>query len=105
MQPPRTRIECTDGVRRQHRSSHGASPSAAMMLTAKRVGYLVPVPHFEGTVHSTFARACNIACGATLLTVAVDELADGPTTIKLAPGAVPDLRGLFRTGQQLRCRY
>ena len=76
-------------------------PPRSWRSTAQRVGYLVPAVDFEGKVHSLFARACNISCGATLLTVVADELADGPTTIKLAPGTAPDLRRLFRTGERL----
>ena len=51
------------------------------------IGYLVPRGEFAGRIHSVFARACNVACGATLLTVCAAEACNGPATLRLAPGA------------------
>ncbi len=74
-----------------------------VLLTVDSVGYLVPNHDFDGTVHSVFARACNIACEGILLTLAVPGLADGPAALVLARATQPDLRTLFRAGERI-CR-
>jgi hypothetical protein len=71
-------------------------------LTVGSIGYLVPRARFAGRVHSVFARACNVACGDGLLTIAASALGDGPSTLRLRPGACNDLRRCFEIGDDVR---
>ena len=83
---------------------HGHAVTARMPLTVESVGYLVPAIDPTGWVHSTFERACNIACNGTLLTLCTSSAADGPTTLRLAHGPARDLRDLFDIGEVVRRR-
>jgi hypothetical protein len=75
-----------------------------MPLTVESIGYLVPAIDPTGWVHSTFERACNIACNGTLLTLCTSSAAESPTTLRLAHGAARDLRDLFDVGEVVRPR-
>ena len=80
------------------------APTARTALTIDSIGYLVPRTGFAGRIHSVFARACNVECGATLLTVSAPEAGNGPTTLRLAPGGAVDLRDRFEVDEPVRCR-
>lgn len=71
------------------------------MLTVASLGYAVPANAFAGTVHSVFARACNIAFDGGLLTLGVPPFSAGPATLVLDGGSVCDLRSLFRVGERI----
>ena len=73
------------------------------VLAVESIGYLVPRTGFVGRIHSVFARACNIACHDTLLTLCAAGAGQGPTTLTLAHRA-PDLRELFRVGERVQFR-
>ena len=63
-------------------------------VTVERIGYLVPTADFGATVHSIFARACNFACGGSLLTLVL-ALASTPhlaTNLRVATAALASLR-------------
>jgi len=77
-------------------------PQRALQVAA--IGHLVPRRDFAGRVHSTFAQACNIACGDALLTLVTPRAGHGPTSIELHD-APADLRGWFTTGDALVCRH
>jgi hypothetical protein len=67
-----------------------------MELRASRIGYLVPGPSFVGSVHSVYARACNVASGGLLVTLVAPDIADGPTALVLGGDRIVDLRTCFR---------
>jgi hypothetical protein len=73
------------------------------VLEVESIGYLVPGPWFDGTVHSVFARACNIACGDSLLTLVAPGVAAAPTAFVLARDA-SDLRSRYRVGDAVARR-
>jgi len=73
-------------------------------LVVDTIGHLVPREAFAGHVHSVFARACNVACDDTLLTLAGADAGNGPATLLLARGAPGDLRRLFAVGEPADCR-
>ena len=77
--------------------------SAVRVLAVESIGYLVPHTEFMARIHSVFARACNIACRDTLLTLCAAGAGQGPTTLTLAH-RVPDLRELFHVGERVQCR-
>ena len=70
--------------------------TGAVELRVRRIGYLVPGPSFVGTVHSVYARACNVASGGSLLTLVAPGIADGPTALVLGGDRVVDLRTCFQ---------
>jgi hypothetical protein len=74
-----------------------------VLLQVESIGYLVPGPSFDGTVHSVFARACNIACRDSLLTLVAPGVAAAPTALVLARGA-NDLRSRYRVGDAVARR-
>jgi len=82
------------------RAPRGSSATWAVAC----VGHLAPTTDFDGTVHSVFAHACNIAASCGLLTIVVRGLADGPTVWRLATDHPGDFRHLFRRGERLRRR-
>ncbi|HZW73635.1 MAG TPA: hypothetical protein VFF43_08800, partial [Caldimonas sp.] len=61
-----------------------ATRPARFAATVGSIGHLVPQSPWNGRVHSVFARACNVACGAHLLTIGTRAVGDGPTTLVLA---------------------
>jgi len=72
-----------------------------VVLDVATIGYLAAAAGFGGRVHSVFAHACNLMCGDTLLTIAAWRVGDGPTMLRLADGAVPDLRAAFDVGDRV----
>ena len=64
---------------------HGAT--GRVTLTVDTIGHRVARTAFTGRVHSVFARACNIVCGPTWLTLCTHEAGNGPTVLRLARGA------------------
>jgi len=80
------------------------SPAARTVLVVASIGHLVPRAGFEGHVHSVFARACNLACGDALLTLGTFDAGNGPTVLRLAPGAPADLRDRFEIGERFDAR-
>lgn len=84
---------------------HADGPAGAFARAAiavDTVGYRVPRMEFDGRVHSTFARACNIACGDVLLTLVDRDAGNGPTLLRIAAGA-RDLRRMFDVDEPVRC--
>jgi len=51
-----------------------------------------------------FARACNLACDHSLLTVCTSGVGNGPTVLRLALGAAADLRDHFEAGEHFDAR-
>jgi hypothetical protein len=66
--------------------------AAPLRLAVARIGYRVPRNQFDGTIRAVFSRACYVDCGNSVLVVASNRVADGPTTIVLGPEAGADLR-------------
>jgi hypothetical protein len=75
-------------------------PSSAR-LRALSLGYLVPRTRRTGRVHSTFARACNIAFDDMLLTLCTAGAARGPTVLCATLGEATDFRVLFAEGERV----
>ena len=73
-------------------------------LVAESIGNLVPRTDFTGRVHTVFARACNFTCDDMLLTLYAGRACDGPTTLRLVPGAPADLRDLFEIDEPVLFR-
>ena len=71
------------------------------MLAVSTLGFAVPAGAATGTVHSVFARACNIALDGGLVTVGVAPLCAGPSNVVIEDREVPDLRTLFRIGERV----
>ena len=82
----------------------GRNAAQRRHVAVDTVGYLVPQTDFAGRVHSVFARACNIACDGTLLTLTTAGIGNGPATLVLAAGVNDDLRRLFDLGERVDCR-
>lgn len=85
----------SSGLPRQH--------APRRRLHIERIGHRVPLVGFEGRVHSVFEHACNIALGTGLVTIASAATGDGPTLLRLAGGAQPDLRSCFGVGEAATC--
>lgn len=74
------------------------------MLDVVTVGNAVPVRDWHGTVHSVFARACNVATGGGVVTIGAAPFAGGPATVVIDARGVADLRTLFRPGERFEWR-
>jgi len=83
----------------------GHATAGRVALAVESIGHRVPQTGFSGRVHSVFARACNIACGDLLLTLAAADLGNGPTVLRLVRGAPRDLRALFDVGEPVDGRH
>jgi len=68
-----------------------------------RLGYRVPRLRFDGVAHSVFDRACNVACGDSLLTLSATR-SDGPTMLVIGAATEPEFRRIFDRGDAIRCR-
>jgi hypothetical protein len=83
---------------------HDRAKLPRRVLAVANIGHLVPRSDFEGRVHSVFAKACNLSCQETLLTLCSARGGDGPTTLRLGEGAPQDLRELFDVGERVKSR-
>jgi hypothetical protein len=81
----------------------GCASAQRLLVAVDTVGYLVPCMDFAGGVQTVFARACNIACDGTLLTLTTAGVGNGPATLALAVDAAEDLRRLFDAGERIDC--
>ena len=72
-----------------------------MAHAVESVGYRFPRTPIVATVHSVFARACNIAWRDTLLTLCTAHGAQGPNVLRLAAGGPADLRAWLEVGERL----
>ena len=70
-------------------------------VEAVSLGHLVPRTPRTGRVHSVFARACNIAFDATLLTLCAAGAPSGPTVLCVGLGEATDFRTLFADGERV----
>lgn len=83
------------------RSPAAARTRSRARLRADTIGHLVAGTTFSGRVHSVFARACNVVCGPTWLTLCTHDTGNGPTMLRLARRAAHDLRVLFDAGEPI----
>jgi len=84
--------------------ARAAAERTRIVLAVEAVGHLVPPSELAGRVHSTFAHACNIEYGSTLITLVAAAAGNGPTLLRLRVGGAPDLRRCFDDGEPIRCR-
>jgi len=85
-------------------AAHRRTATLRQLLAVEAIGYLVPRSDFTGLVHSVFAQSCNWVCNDTLLTLCIHRAGDGPTSLRLRPGAADDLRLVFNVGEPVSAR-
>lgn len=74
-------------------------------IRAISAGAKMEIEHFTGTVHSVFARACNVALDdGRLLSLLASELGNAPSAVRLEmpPGFTFD--AALKTGERVSCR-
>jgi hypothetical protein len=101
MHAPTASIAVPSFVSRDRDAAPQHGSAARVSLTVDTIGHRVARRACMGRVQSVFARACNIVCGPTWLTLCTHEAGNGPTVLRLARGARHDLRMLFTAGERV----
>lgn len=82
----------------------GGAAAAGTGEYALTRAHLVPEGDFEGTVHSVFPAACNIAVGGLLVTVHDAGKQHTPTSVRVVAAASKVWSPAVRTGDRAVCR-